>query len=98
MNVQYPKYPKYNKSVQTMYPVHSSKSSQQHKLYYIPKHNSSPYSQLIPSFFVVRCTFLIYTYRILWKCTEPTQNKLKQTRFNEEVLKTTGNWVSPNLT
>ena len=37
MNVQYPKYPKYNKSVQTMYLVHSSKSSQQHKLYYIPK-------------------------------------------------------------
>ena len=51
MNVQYPKYPKYNKSVQMMYPVHSSKSSQQHKLYYIPKHNSSPYSQRIQSFF-----------------------------------------------
>ena len=33
-----------------MYLVHSSKSSQQHKLYYIPKHNSSPYSQRIQSF------------------------------------------------
>ena len=28
MNAQYPKY---SKSIQTMYPVHSSKSSQQHK-------------------------------------------------------------------
>ena len=73
--------------------VHSNIS-----IYYIPKHNSSPYSQRIQSSLVVRCTLLIYVHRILWNCTEPTQNKLKQTRFNEEVLKTTGNWVSPNLT
>ena len=78
MNVQYPKYPKYNKSVQTMYPVHSSKSSQQHKQYYIPRHNSSPYSQRILSSLVVRCTIFIYTYRSLCNCTEPSQNKLKQ--------------------
>ena len=81
-----------------MYLVHPSKSSQQHKLYYIPKHNSSPYSQRIQSFFVVRCTFLIYIHRFLWNCTEPTQKKIEPSRPNEEVLETTGNWVSPNLT
>ena len=63
VNVKYPKYPKYNKSIQTMYPVHSSKSSQQHKQYYIPRHNSPPYSQRIQSSLVVRCTFLIYVQR-----------------------------------
>ena len=98
MTVQYPKYPKYNKSVQMMYPVHSSKSSQQHKLYYISKHNSSPYSQRIQSSLVVRCTFLIYIHIFLWNCTEPTQKKLEPSRPNEEILETTGNWVSPNLT
>ena len=82
-----------------MYLVHSSKSSQQHKLYYIPKHNSSPYSQRIQSSFVVRCTFLnIYIHTFLWNRTEPTQKKLEPSRPNEEVLETTGNWVSPNLT
>ena len=73
--------------------VHSNIS-----IYYIPKHNSSPYSQRIQSFFVVRCTFLIYIHRFLWNCTEPTQKKIEPSRPNEEVLETTGNWVSPNLT
>ena len=98
MNVQYPKYPKYNKSVQTMYPVHSSKSSQQQKLYYIPKHNSSPYSQRIQSFLVVRCTFLIYIHRFLLELYRTNSKRLEPSRPKEEVLETTGNWVSPNLT
>ena len=67
-------------------------------IYYIPKHNSSPYSKRIQSFFVVRCTFLIYIHRFLWNRTEPTQKKIEPSRPNEEVLETTGNWVSPNLT
>ena len=65
--------------------VHSNIS-----IYYIPKHNSSPYSQRIQSSLVVRCTFLIYIHRILWNCPEPTQKKLKQSRPNEEVLESMG--------
>ena len=67
-NIQ--QYPKYSKSIQIMYPVYSSKSSQQHKYfiyiyiypfeYYIPRHNSLPYSQRILSSLVVRCALLIY--------------------------------------
>ena len=74
-----------------MYLVHSSKSSQQHKLYYIPKHNSSPYSQRIQSF----CLFIylfIYLFGVLRRGQMyipyiPSQIPLELYRTNSKKLK-----------
>ena len=66
-------------------------------IYYTPKHNSSPYSKRIQSFFVVRCTFLIYIHRFSLELYRTNSKKLGPSRPKEEVLETTGNWVSPNL-
>ena len=41
----------------------------------------------------------LYTFTdSFWNCTEPTQKKIESSRPKEEVLETTGNWISPNLT
>ena len=67
-------------------------------IYYTPKHNSSPYSKRIQSSLVVRCTFLIYIHRFLLELYRTNSKELEPSRPKEEVLETTGNWVSPNLT
>ena len=64
--------------------------------YYIPRHNSLPYSQQILSSSVARCTVLIYGHSKGQKLIECYRTNLKATpvtRFTKEVLETTSNWV-----
>ena len=64
--------------------------------YYIPGHNSLPYSQRILTSLVVRCTYVcsqryLESYRTSMKTNAVT-------RAYEGILETTGSWVSSNLT
>ena len=82
-----------------MYPVHSSKSSQQHKLYIIFQNTIA---LLIASEYKVHLWSDVHSLYTFTDSSGIVQNQLKKklepSRPNEEVLETTGNWVSPNLT